>query len=223
VDTSDGTVTMSTYFGGDGPRELLGFMVEMPAPCINRAHFHDVDQFQIFLPNAGTWYQRHDVKQLTVFYADAGVVYGPFGSHGPDPMRFLTLRPVPSQVTGFMPGARVLRVQRGHRNAECPVELPDVPPTGAVRERELIAPEPDGLACRLLAVGPDTSFELPDAAPTSAGRYVFVGSGSLDDGTAAGPLSLAWLPPGTAIAAPRAGHEGAAILVCDFPAPTTQT
>ena len=54
VETVDGSITLSTYFGGEGPRELLGFMVEMPAPCVNGAHFHDIDQFQIFLPNAGT-------------------------------------------------------------------------------------------------------------------------------------------------------------------------
>ena len=138
-------------------------------------------------------------------------------------MRFLTLRPIPSRVTGFMPGARDKLVRGGHRNFEWTVDVIEAP-GGEVDQRDLIAPEADGLACRVLSIGPDTSFELPDAAsPRSAGRYVFVARGSLADGTTAGPPSLAWLPPGTSLAAPRSGHEGAVVVVLDFPAPTTET
>ena len=121
-----------------------------------------------------------------------------------------------------MPGARDKLVRGGHRNVECSVDVVDVP-GGEVHQRDLIPPDTDGLACRLLAVGPDTSFALPDAAsPHSAGRYVFVARGSLADGAPAGPLSLAWLPPGTSFAAPRAGDDGAVVLVLDFPSPTTR-
>jgi hypothetical protein len=108
------------YFGRSeevraGPR---GFLVERtPTESTVPAHFHSTDQFQVFFPSAGAWYQRQRIETPLLHYADAYLVYGPFGS-GSEPLCFFTLCPVASTITGYMPGARDKLIRRGRRHVK---------------------------------------------------------------------------------------------------------
>lgn len=61
--------------------------------------------------------------QVLVQYTDAFTTYGPFGSHGPDPLRFY-VPGAPGKVTGYMPGDRDKLVVRGMRRHAEPIGRP---------------------------------------------------------------------------------------------------
>src|SRR5688572_7260376 len=67
--TSHETFVLREYFGR--ARELQpgpqGFFVERHPPhVVARPHFHPTDQFQVFLPSPGAWYQRHPITAPTL-------------------------------------------------------------------------------------------------------------------------------------------------------------
>jgi hypothetical protein len=192
---------------------------EMPAPCHHDAHFHAVDQFQLFLPGAGTWFQRHDVAALTVHYTDAYVVYGPFGAKGPEPLRFFTLRARSVSLTGYLPDDRELLVRRGRRNRSQEVDLSDGAPAGC---SVVIAPEPDGLAAYLLKAAPGEQVVSPEPAAGSAGEFLVVAKGSaVVDGRRLASRSVVWHDPGEPCAVVTGDDGGCVVLALQFPAPTT--
>jgi len=217
VELPDDTYLEHQYFDGAGPRCIA---LEFPAPARNAAHFHDVDQFQIFLPSAGTWLQRHDIDQVTLHYTDAYVAYGPFGTKGPDPLCFFTLRAENSgNLTGYPPEDRPPPVQRGRRNYECSVDVPAL--ASVVDRTELIAPEEDGLAAYVVSAGGGQRVDGIDAAPGSAGQYHFVLQGTVVvEGRTFGPRSIAWCPPSQRPLGFDVGSEGCVTLLLQFPRPT---
>src|SRR5262245_15707940 len=70
------------------------FLVRFPADSRGGAHFHPVDQFQIFYGSDGSWFKNQEITsgEIMLHYADAYVTYGPFGTKGPEPLEFFTLR-----------------------------------------------------------------------------------------------------------------------------------
>jgi hypothetical protein len=207
--------------GTPGPQ---GFFVEMPGPCTNMAHFHEVDQFQLFFGGSSGWYKRHPLPALTVHYSDAYSTYGPFGSSSDETFRFLTLRPVRSAVAGYMPGARDLLMREGshllrrRRNYSVEVTLDRGLPAGESGEQILIDRESDGLAARLISLGPGSVAHGPARDPGSVGRYYYVARGSIErEGTTFGVDSLGWLGSNDLPSPLIAGSDGCDILALDFP------
>jgi hypothetical protein len=207
--------------GTPGPQ---GFLVEMPGPCTNMAHFHEVDQFQLYFGSNGSWYKRHPLPALTVHYTDAYSTYGPFGSSNDETFRFLTLRPVRSGVAGYLPGARDLLMreakptQRRRRNYEIEVSLDGALADGETEQQTLIGRESDGLAAQLISLGPGSAADGPTRDPRSAGRYYYVLRGSIEtEGTTFGLDSLGWLGSDDPVPTLVAGQAGCDILALDFP------
>jgi hypothetical protein len=207
--------------GAPGPQ---GFLVEMPGPSINMAHFHEVDQFQLFFGSRGGWYKRHPLPALTVHYTDAYSTYGPFGSDTDETFKFLTLRPMRSGVAGYMPGAREVLVSQGKlargrkRNYSVEVTLDAALPAGASEHRMLIDREPDGLAAELISLGPGTVTEAIARDFQSVGRYYYVVRGSIErDGSTFGVDSLGWAGSDEQFPDLVAGSTGCDVLALDFP------
>jgi hypothetical protein len=200
-----------------------GFLVEEPRGYTNRPHFHSVDQFNVILPNAGTWFMRQDVDRVLVQYTDAFTTYGPFGSHGPDPLRFFTFRGAPAKVTGYMPGDRDKLVVRGMRRHAEPIgrQLGQVPASGTVEVTQIIEQEADGLQALLLSVGPDTKVPQVPEVDGSPGQFFCVLTGSVRcDAKEYGSESMGWRATSTAAPASVAGREGCDLLVLQLPVPT---
>jgi hypothetical protein len=201
-----------------------GFLVEMPGPSTNMAHFHEVDQFQLFFGSDGGWYKRHPLPALTVHYTDAYSTYGPFGSNTSETFKFFTLRPVRSAVAGYMPGAREVLMSQGKlargrkRNYSAEVTIDAALPAGSSEHRMLIEREPDGLAAELISLGAGSIADAPTKDFQSVGRYYYLVRGSIErDGSTYGVDSLGWAGSDERFPSLVAGSAGCDVLALDFP------
>jgi hypothetical protein len=220
--------TLREFFGRSD--ELLpgpqGFLVEVVPPHTSvGAHFHSTDQFQVFFPSEGAWYQRHPIDDVLVHYTDAYTTYGPFGS-GAIPMCFYTLRPVASTVTGYMPGSRDRLPYRGQRNTTVDVRshLRQPRSAGESHIETLIEPHDDGLAAYLLTAGPSAVASPPSPPARSAGQYLALLTGRIrhnDEWLVERSLGWSWptSQPAQLEADPDSGFE---LLILQLPVPTTE-
>jgi hypothetical protein len=186
------------------------------------AHFHKVDQYQVFFGEQGSTYKRRAISPVMLHYTDAYSTYGPFSS-GPDTrLAYATLRARSSNYGGVMPGARDELIRRGGlRNLTVDVDLGAIPDAPRVDTRQVIGGYDDGLAATLVMLGPGASHRVPASLPTS-GRYTCVLTGDLVvDGQHYEPRSLGWSDPGSTELHVSAGDEGCRLLVMDFPSPAT--
>jgi hypothetical protein len=220
-------VTVREFFGRSteclpGPQ---GFLVEVVPPHTTfGAHFHSTDQFQVFFPSQGTWYQKHAVDSPLLHYADAYTTYGPFGTEA-NAMSFYTLRPVASTVTGYMPGSRDKLPYRGRRilSVDLGSRLGMTMAIGESQVETLIEPDDDGLAAYLLTAGPSTVTMPPPPPTRSGGQYLVVITGGLRHNDQwLVERSLGWSGPGTQPVHLEAGpSSGFELLVLRLPLATT--
>ena len=105
------------YFGKTSAQQFgpEAFLVDYGPQRTTPAHFHSVDQFQVFFGAPGARYQRHQIPAVELHYADAFVTYGPFFT-GEERMKFFTLRPCQGQFKGEMPSERHKLHYRGRRS-----------------------------------------------------------------------------------------------------------
>ena len=207
--------------GWNSETKLAGpqaFLVEgLPAGYHNDAHFHDVDQYQVFFGEDAAWYQREVLAPVTVHYSDAYKTYGPFGS-GRGSLSFFTLRPAESSITAYMPGSREQLVRVGRRSLHAEVAVERVREGEAVRRKPVLNSD-DGMAV--------TSHGAPDGArlivgsdSASQGTYglVLAGAFRTADGTTLRERSLIWTNPGEGVEATADGP--ASLLTMQFPRQT---
>ena len=195
---------------------------------VTGAHFHPVDQFQVFFGAPGALYQRTEISRAFLHYADAYVTYGPFSS-ADDPIQFFTLRSAPSAFTAYMPEGRRRLLYRGRRHYNCdlaPLLAEDPPVRGEFRTRTLIEPADDGLVAHLCTAtaegGIPTEFF---ASPGINGIQLCVLEGEMSwRGRRYGSRSLAWIGRDADVESLRLGAaEGAPLrfLFLRYPSPST--
>jgi hypothetical protein len=226
--SSSSSPVLREYFGRSGEQRPgpQGYLVEIfPPHTRNDAHFHSTDQYQVFFPSKGTWYQRHDVESILLHYTDAYTTYGPFGTKD-DAMSFYTLRPTASTLTAYMPGSRDKLPYRGRRNihVELGSKLDRTLAAGETGIETLIEPEEDGLAAYLVLAGPSAVTTAPALLAASAGQYlVLVGGGLRQADQWFEGRSLGWSPPGDDPVRLETGPDtGFELLALQFPAATTK-
>jgi hypothetical protein len=220
VDLGDGDVGHVRRFLGDpgqrapGPQ---GFMVMLPPGYVGRAHFHEVDQFQVFFGGAGATYQRHEVPWAMLHFADAYTTYGPFQAGSAD-LHFFTLRAEATLGTHYMPESRDKLVRRGRRTMHLALEREVAPSPGARSVSTLLA-EDDGLRMERVRLGARTEL-TPEA--TRDGAYLCVLDGTLArGGELVGPRTLGWWPPGASDTL-AAGDDGVDLVLLSFPTRTVR-
>lgn len=208
-----GTYVEGNESNDDGQPQ--GFLVEQPPGSVTPPHFHEVDQFQVFVGGDGR-IGKHDARPVSVHFAAGHTPYGPIVA-GESGVSYFSLR------AGFDPGAKYMPAQRAKlRPGPRRFRLSEPVETHAADRATpasncLIQAEPDGLEARLVRLGPDGRMVLP--APSSgAGQYLVVISGSLvQEGERFERLSCLFVtadePPMTAMAGP----DGLALLVLQFP------
>ena len=108
IDQLIGTTPMSS---ADGAPQRLGheaqaFVAQLPPNRTLDAHYHGVDQFQVFIRGSGEM-PGHSLSPGVVHYADAHRPYGPIVA-GPHGLAFLTLRSWGDQGAFTMPDHRAL-------------------------------------------------------------------------------------------------------------------
>ena len=157
-----------------------GFLVEQPPGSVTPPHFHEVNQFQVFVGGTGK-FGKKDAAPLMIHYSGGHTPYGPIAA-GPEGVSYFTLRAAWDPGAKYLPQSRDLLkpVARRHRL------LPRVALRSAVDRSRLEcavveaihAPEADGLAAYLITTPPDGIVECP-SSEAGGGQYHVVVGGSL--------------------------------------------
>src|SRR5437016_11249689 len=90
-----------------------GFLVIQPPGAVTPAHFHEPNQFQVFVEGDGR-IGAHPVKPLTVQYANGHTPYGPIVATDAG-IRYFTLRQRWDAGAKYLPAARDKLVKGGQR------------------------------------------------------------------------------------------------------------
>lgn len=214
----NGTVYWKRVFippdpGGDGPRPNC-FLVEQEPNSEIAPHFHQANQFQVFVAGAGTL-GKHAIAPLTVYYTNAHTPYGPIRS-GDAGLHYFTLRDDFDPGARFMPGARAeLRPTSRRTATSAPFTAPDAGRLGETARHAIIGPDEDGLGAWMISAPPHAPVGLRDPAGDGM-RFLMVVAGSVVDGAAAlPPRSCVYVPPDETPAL-TAGAEGLFLLVLRF-------
>lgn len=210
----------STGAGGASPQ---AFLIEMQANETILPHFHEVDQFQVFVAGSGAL-GRHAVPACAVHYTDHHTGYGPIDA-GPHGYSYFTLRAVTD------PGAKYLH-RPGYREALQPsakrhgtaggITCSTAPVLAALEApvTEALLPDldgGDGLGAWLHRLGAHQPLPVRDPAG-SGGQFWLVMNGSLLwQGTVYGPWSLLFVERGDPALAASADANGLEVLQLQYP------
>jgi hypothetical protein len=157
-----------------------GFLVNQPAGAITRAHFHESNQFQVFVGGGGR-FGKQPAAPLTVQYASGHTPYGPIVA-GEQGVQYFTLRQRWDPGAKYMPEMRD-RLQRGRQRQALFADLPLQDATTLAQRKDndmlyFLSPEADGLCGALLSVAAYGSADIPDPG-AGAGQYHVVVAGSM--------------------------------------------
>ncbi|MBI3044669.1 MAG: hypothetical protein HYY78_17765 [Betaproteobacteria bacterium] len=208
--------------GGAIRNEPQAFLIEMHANESILPHFHEVDQFQVFVAGGGGL-GRHAAGLLAVHYADHHTGYGPINA-GPQGYSYFTLRAKSDPGAHYLhkPGYReALKPSPKRHGVAADIALSTEP---VLMDRKDIAVEKllqdldnsDGLGASLIRMGPATAYTGPDPR-AAGGQYYLVVNGSLKLATGSYPAwSTVFVPATDAPLAFTAGHKGLEALLLQF-------
>jgi len=211
----------------NGNQQPQGFLVNQPAGAITHPHFHESNQFQVFVDGSGRFGKQPAVP-LTVQYASGHTPYGPIVA-GAQGVVYFTLRQRWDPGAKYMPEMRD-RLQRGRQRQALCADLP-VQSAKALAQRKdndtlcFLGPEADGLCGTLLSLAPHAHIDLADPA-AGAGQYHVVVAGSMcadaehvqEHGESLlGPLSCQYAFADNGSLHAIAGADGLQLLVLRFP------
>jgi hypothetical protein len=233
VTPGGGTTFISTYLGTNkmellaqgrtladaaaaAAGEPMAYLVEQAPGDTVDAHFHQVDQFQVFLGGSGR-IGTHALHGVTVHYAAACSPYGPIVA-GPDGVSYLTLRCDWDPGAQWMPGAAAaLRGMKTRRHATFtspPLQrCDDLSAVTGVAARVVMPSEHGGAGAWLVQAGPKSTVCI-DAAGSSSFCVVLAGSLCLGD-EEFGSRSCLFLQAGESLSA-TAGAAGVELVRVQF-------
>ena len=212
---------------GQPRNEPQAFLIEMSPNETIVPHFHEVDQFQVFVAGGGGLGRNNEVAHpIAVHYADHHTGYGPINA-GPQGFSYFTLRAKtdPGAVYLHQPGYREKLKPSKQRHYLAPVTLSTEP---VLLSRGGVALEPlpgnqdqeaDGLGAFMLRMGPDMQTTGPDPRRTG-GQYYLVANGSLDrNGRSYPAWSTIFVDPAETPLEIHAGSQGLEALILQYARP----
>ncbi|MEM6496637.1 MAG: hypothetical protein AAF709_07920 [Pseudomonadota bacterium] len=196
-----------------------GFLVEQPPGSVTLPHFHETNQFQVFVEGTGSM-GKQAAQPLTVQYANGHTPYGPIVA-GDSGVTYFTLRQRWDPGAKYMPGSRDKLTsgnQRTRLKGGIPATEPGVRAALAHPESEVVfEPEEDGMAAWFFRFGPEQSCEMPSAAGTG-GQYLVITAGELvRDGAVYDKWSTLFVTADEEQPTIEATAEGLDLLVLQFP------
>lgn len=204
-----------TYVEGSeatGDRRPQGFLVSQPPGAVTPAHFHESDQFQVFVAGDGH-FGKQAVAPVTVQFAAGHTPYGPIRA-GAKGVQYYTLRQRWDPGAKYMPAMRD-RLVRGRQRQRLAPAVTSGQAGHALTT--LIPQEPDGLLACVYRLQAGGSLSGPDPA-SGGGQYQVVLHGALlHAGREYGRLSVSYVAPEDAYAPLVAGGDGLVLLVMQFP------
>lgn len=157
-----------------------GFLVMQPPGAVTPAHFHEPNQFQVFVAGDGRIGDR-SATPLTVQYANGHTPYGPIVASNAG-LTYFTLRQHWDPGAKYLPASRD-KLTKGRQRTRMQSGLSlagtNAPAaSGAPHVERIFAEEPDGLAAWQYHLGPDQACPLPDPV-SGGGQYLVVTSGAM--------------------------------------------
>ena len=197
-----------------------GFLVQQPPDSVTLPHFHEVNQFQVFVGGDG-WLGKRPAGPVTVQYAGAHSPYGPIVA-GEGGVTYFTLRAAWDPGAKYMPQSRD-RLKRGRQRQRLgPPVVPDNPAAlralGRPEIVTLIPREDDGMAAWLMRLGAEAESAVPDPGDGGGQYHVVIGGTLQRGGEAMGPLSCLFATANEPPYSAKAGPDGLEMLVLQFPA-----
>ncbi|MCU1488815.1 MAG: hypothetical protein JWM85_220 [Acidimicrobiaceae bacterium] len=219
--TPDVTWPTNYFFGEPGvaTRGPQAFRVTREPHRESRAHFHHVDQFQVFFGASDTVFQRHKTGPLLIHYSDSDTLYGPFSS-GDEPFVFMTLRPHGNTFKGFMPDHKAEMAHTGtkrhyHNDLRDWLDVP-YPEDGGSEIESILEPQADNLAAFKITAALGAKFATPNPAGSGGQYHVVVQGEALLDGQALPLHSIGWVGASDDSPVLVAGESGARLVVLQF-------
>ena len=198
--------------GEDVPQ---AYLVKQPPNSVTRPHFHQTNQFQVFVGGGGT-VGKLRVDPLTIQYAGGNTPYGPICAEA-DGVDYFTLRQAWDSGAKYLPANRDLLVKGKQRQVVGVKGDGTVQSAGATVLETLIDPTDDGLFAQCITLPPGAKHTLPDSA-AGGGQYHVVVSGTLArDDADLPPLSIEFASPDQGAVEIEAGADGLELLLARFP------
>jgi hypothetical protein len=197
----------------------VAFRVEQDPGTVSEPHFHQANQFQVFIEGDG-FLGKTPIRAVTVQYAEAYTPYGPIVAGG-DGIAYLTLRNGWDPGALYMPGARERLKAFGKKPRAKVTSTPPravAAPARTSTSCEVLVPVgEDGLGAWCYRLAPNDSFEGP-APGTGGGQYwVCLAGEDVDPVTPMQRFSCLFLSPDEAQRRVIAGPDGLDVLVLQFP------
>ncbi len=198
---------------GDGSPQA--YLVMQPPHSVTRPHFHQTNQFQVFVGGGGT-VGKLRADPITVQYAGANTPYGPINAEA-NGIHYFTLRQEWDSGAKWLPAQREVLVKGMQRQLVGVAGKTPIDPAAPEAREVLIQPTDDGLQAVRIVLAPGAETRLPDASE-GGGQYHVVTAGALiRDGAALGPLSIEFAYPDAGETSILAGPEGLELIYARFP------
>jgi rubredoxin len=202
-----------------GSQEPMAFLAEGSDGRVIRPHFHDVDQFQIFVSGGGS-VGRHAIAPFQVHFARKHTPYGPIVGNEKG-FGFFTLRAQHDPGAQYLPENRQKLEKLDARQPwqlTRAVEFPKATAPIAVQPIEGIKDE-RGLAAHALSMKPHAEGTAPDASDSN-GQYIVVLGGSLQyEDKEHKATTVIWVKPSESPFKLVAGPQGLEAVTLNFPRP----
>jgi len=199
------------------PDRAQGWLLESSPQRVLRAHYHEVDQFQVIVDGEGMM-GKHHVAPGVVHFSRAHTPYGPivWSDKG---MQLLTIRPRPDFLGGpqFMPESRD-KLRNIPRKAFQVSQQARFPDTRADVHVEAMAGIHDdaGLSAHAFTLKPGAQTRAPSPS-LGGGQWILVMKGSLfHEGRTYPAFSIAEVTPDESAFHLQAGPDGLNAIVLNF-------
>lgn len=197
-----------------------GFLVTQPPGSVTPAHFHEPNQFQVFVAGSGRLGAKA-APPLTVQYANGHTPYGPIVA-GPEGLSYFTLRQRWDPGAKYVP-ASLAKLKKGNQRTRMVSNIAvaddgERQARNAAEVEVIFAPEADGLAASIARIGPGQSVTGLLQPSSGGGQYlVVVGGSMLHDGSELPTLSTIFVSPDDKVPQLQAGPSGLDLLILQFP------
>lgn len=209
---------VETYLGTNNGRDTASpnayLVCQQPGATLH-PHFHEADQFQVFLEGGGR-IGTHTVGAVTVHYAAAHSPYGPVVA-GPEGLQYLTLRRAWDPGAQWMPEkAARLRSMHGRKHRvftseQFPARADRLAPANTCAVTTLL--QDDSMAAWVIGLGAGATW-IQD---TKADRFVYLLEGAVEVyGVALDAQSCLFASHDEREARFYAGSSGARVLLAQF-------
>ena len=195
-----------------------GFLVEQPPNSITRPHFHNHEQFQLFVEGSAHMGKKA-APPFSLHYVKGHTPYGPITA-GPDGVKYFTLRARWDTGAKYMPESRDL-LEKGSKKHKMVVdiyvpELSDLAHLNEFSRSEVIPVDSEGIGAYLYCIPPEISVDLT-VPSAGGGQYGIVLNGCvISSDQKLGKLSGVYRNHDEDELQVEGGTQGAAVLLMQF-------